>query len=324
MGNLLNKFLARSVFLTSAISAVVLVCAPAVAETGAVEAEAIAAQTMTLIAPKAAEAVQTEDAPVTVPAIVEAAVHLPARAGIEAQSEGADDVSPPGPEFAKIRPQARKSDYASVQVAFLGKVRPRVRPYILPKTRWEHRPGSKAWTKAAMQAVLSHGRPLVKTVPSDYMTWCPAYKENDEYKRAMFWVGFMSALAKHESTYRQDAVGGGGLWYGLLQILPSTARLYKCKAKTGEALKNGADNLTCATRIMTKTVPRDQIIHGFFPGQKHKYRGITQDWGPMHASKKRNEMSAWTRKQSYCVSQRSLRPKLRPEGLGARTGNTDA
>lgn len=303
MGNLLNKLLALGVFFVAAP-----VAAPTVAETVAVEAEAIAAQTMLLITPEAAEAATP---------VVEAAVHLPAATPFAAQTDEDDTVSPPGPEFAKIRPQARKSEYASVQVAFLGKVRPRVRPYILPKTRWEHRPGNKVWTKAAMQAVLSHGRPLVTTVPSDYKTWCPAYRENDEYKRAMFWVGFMSALAKHESTYRQDAVGGGGLWYGLLQILPSTARLYKCKAKTGQALKNGADNLTCATRIMTKTVGRDKIIHGFFPGQKHKYRGITQDWGPMHSSKKRNEMSAWTRKQSYCVSHTSLRPKMRPAGLGA-------
>ena len=204
------------------------------------------------------------------------------------------------------------------EAAYLGKIRPRARPYILPKTRWEHRPGNKAWTRAAMMAVLSHGKPLVQTVPSDYRTWCPAYRENDEYRRAMFWVGFMSALAKHESTYRQDAVGGGGLWYGLLQILPSTARLYRCKARTGAALKNGADNLSCATRIMTKTVGRDKIIHGFYPGKKHRYRGITQDWGPMHSSSKRKEMAAWTRKQSYCVSHSSLRPKLRPADLGVQ------
>ncbi len=286
MGNLLNKVFALGVFLAAA---------PVAAETDAVAADMLAAQTMSLLKPEQDVNAQ--------PDAVRPSVHID------------NNVSPPGPEFAQFRPQARKSDYASVQAAFLGKIRPRVRPYILPKTRWEHRPGNKAWTKAAMQAVLSHGRPLVKTVPTDYKTWCPAYRENDEYKRAMFWVGFMSALAKHESTYRQDAVGGGGLWYGLLQILPSTAKLYKCKAKTGQALKNGADNLTCATRIMTKTVPRDQIIHGFFPGQKHKYRGITQDWGPMHSSSKRGEMAAWTRKQSYCVSHRSLRPKLRPADL---------
>lgn len=223
-----------------------------------------------------------------------------------------EDVRAPGPEYASYRPVARTKSYPSIKHAQLAGIRPKARPYILPKTRWEHRPGNKRWTKAAMQAVLSHGRPLVSTVPRDYKTWCPAYKDNDEYRRAMFWVGFMSALAKHESTYRADAVGGGGLWYGLLQILPSTAQLYRCKARTGEALKDGADNLTCAVRIMTKTVARDQVIHGFYPDKKRRYQGVTQDWGPMHSSSKRSEMAAWTRKQAYCVSRKSLRPKLRP------------
>ena len=240
--------------------------------------------------------------------------------GEEAEGSRDDHVRAPGPEFAKIRPQARKASYSTASDARLAQIRPKGRPYefALPHTRWEHRPGHKDWTTTAMKAVLSHGKPLTKTVPNDYRDWCPAYAENDEFRRAMFWVGFMSALAKHESTYRADAVGGGGLWYGLLQILPSTARLYKCQAKTGEALKDGGLNLSCATRIMSKTVARDQVIHGFFPEKKRKYQGVTQDWGPMHSSSKRAEMAAWTRKQAYCVSHKSLRPKARPEDLLAQ------
>lgn len=235
------------------------------------------------------------------------------------QSEA--DIRPPDPELAKIRPKARETSYATARHARLAQIRPKGRPYVfaLPHTRWEHRPGHQEWTTTAMKAVLSHGKPLTQTVPEDYRDWCPAYRENDEFRRAMFWVGFMSALAKHESTYRADAVGGGGLWYGLLQILPSTARLYKCQAKTGEALKNGGLNLSCATRIMSKTVARDKVIHGFFPEKKRKYQGVTQDWGPMHSSTKRAEMAAWTRKQAYCVSHKSLRPKARPVRALAET-----
>lgn len=226
----------------------------------------------------------------------------------------------PDPALAKIRPKARTTSYRTARDARLAQIRPKSRPYefALPHTRWEHRPGHKDWTAAAMKAVLSHGAPLTQTVPDDYRDWCPAYKENDALRRAMFWVGFMSALAKHESTYRADAVGGGGLWYGLLQILPSTARLYNCQAKTGEALKDGGLNLSCATRIMSKTVARDQIIHGFFPETSRKYQGVTQDWGPMHSSAKREEMAAWTRRQAYCVSRKSLRPKARPDGVLAQ------
>lgn len=232
-----------------------------------------------------------------------------------------NDVRAPGPEVSAIRPKARRISYQSTAEANLARIRPKGRPYelVLPRTRWEHREGHKEWTRTAMKAVLSHGKPLTETVPSDYRNWCPAYAENDKVRRAMFWVGFMSALAKHESTYREDAVGGGGRWYGLLQILPSTARLYQCEAKTGEALKDGGLNLSCATRIMSKTVGRDKIIHGFFPDKKRKYRGVTQDWGPMHSDPKRAEMAAWTRKQAYCISHKSLRPKMRPASL--LTGN---
>jgi len=38
----------------------------------------------------------------------------------------------------------------------------------------------------------------------------------------------------------------------------------------------------------------------------------------MHSSSKRAEMAAWTRKQAYCVSHKSLRPKARPEDLLAQ------
>lgn len=218
------------------------------------------------------------------------------------------------PELGAIRPQARRASYESAAQAALARIRPMARPYefALPHTRWEHRPGHARWTATAMRAVLSHGRALTETVPADYRAWCPAYADNDRLQRAMFWVGFMSALAKHESTYRAEAVGGGGLWYGLLQILPSTAKLYNCQAQTGEALKDGGLNLSCATRIMTKTVARDGIIHGYFPEKRRKYQGVTQDWGPMHSRTKRTEMAAWTRKQAYCVTRKSLRPKARP------------
>ena len=68
--------------------------------------------------------------------------------------------------------------------------------------------------------------------------------------RRAFWVGMMSALSKHESTYNTRAVGGGDLWYGLLQIYPDTARRYGCRARKGEALNNPVENLSCAARIM--------------------------------------------------------------------------
>jgi hypothetical protein len=108
-------------------------------------------------------------------------------------------------------------------------------------------------------------------------------------------VGLLSSLAKHESTWRPEAAGGGGQWFGLLQISPATARGYGCQARTAEALKDGSANLACAIRIMSVTVPRDGVVAA-------NGRGIAADWGPFHQAKKREEMRTWVRSQPYCAA----------------------
>ncbi|MEX0309196.1 MAG: transglycosylase SLT domain-containing protein, partial [Tateyamaria sp.] len=122
-------------------------------------------------------------------------------------------------------------------------VRPPARSGDVPRTRWTHQPDHILWNRATLSALKTHGQPLVSLVPADVGDWCPRYPAATDADRRAFWLGFLSALAKHESTYRPNAVGGGGKWYGLLQILPATARGYGCAAGTGAALKNGAANL---------------------------------------------------------------------------------
>ena len=193
--------------------------------------------------------------------------------------------------------------------AFPPGLRPPVRQGDIPRTRWQHMEGHALWTRAALSALKDHGKPLVDLVPRDIANWCPRYPQASEAERRAFWVGFMSALAKHESTYKPWAVGGGGKWYGLLQILPSTARGYKCRVGTGEALKNGAANLSCAARIMAVTVPRDGVIHGY---KGRKGQGVTADWGPMHSPAKRRDMAGWLKQQNYCKPLEATRPRARP------------
>ncbi|WP_316247399.1 transglycosylase SLT domain-containing protein [Roseobacter fucihabitans] len=157
-------------------------------------------------------------------------------------------------------------------------------------------PNHRMWNQAALEALRSHGKPLVEMVPEDIAQWCPQYEVADEAARAAFWVGFMSALAKHESTYQPWAVGGGGKWFGLLQIAPATARGYECRAGSGEALKDGGDNLSCAVRIMAVTVPRDGKIFG----KDENWRGVAADWGPMRSTSKRRDIADWLVRQPYC------------------------
>ncbi len=169
----------------------------------------------------------------------------------------------------------------------------------LPPTRWDHRPEAAVWTESALAALAEEGAPLVATVPADVGEWCPAYAGNGPGARRAFWVGLMSALAKHESTWNPAAVGGGGLWVGLLQIDPRTARGYRCEADSSAELKDGADNLACAVRIMAAQVPDDGVIARGPDG----WGGVAADWGPMRSAAKRAEMAAWTRAQPYCQAQ---------------------
>lgn len=163
----------------------------------------------------------------------------------------------------------------------------------IPVARWDFRPEGKQWTEASVAALGSYGRPLLDSIPGDINAWCPGYATASEAERKAFWVGMLSALAKHESTWRPEAAGGGGRWFGLLQIAPATARGYGCRAQTAEALKDGSANLACAIRIMSVTVPRDGVVAA-------NGRGIAADWGPFHQASKREEMRNWVRNQPYC------------------------
>ncbi|WP_245819026.1 transglycosylase SLT domain-containing protein [Marivita hallyeonensis] len=186
-------------------------------------------------------------------------------------------------------------------------LRPVARNYTpLPEMRWEHRREADRWSRAALMALRSHASVLPQIVPKDIADWCPAYPTNDTSAREAFWIGLLSTLAKHESTFRPTAVGGGGKWYGLLQILPATARGYRCRAQSRDALKDGGANLQCALRIMATTVPRDGVV-------SHRMRGVAADWGPFHSRNKSTDMMAWMRSQPYCAGlSRSLRPVARP------------
>jgi len=160
--------------------------------------------------------------------------------------------------------------------------------------RWDHRPEADSWTATTLAALDSHGAALVNTMPADIDTWCPAYKDADLDGRKAFWTGLLSTLAKHESTWNPRAVGGGGKWFGLVQIAPATARGYGCAAGSGEALKDGEANLSCAVRILNVTVPRDGVV-------SRGMRGVAADWGPFHSARKRGDMMEWMRAQDYCA-----------------------
>lgn len=167
-----------------------------------------------------------------------------------------------------------------------------------PDMRWSHVPGSTTWDTAARAALNTHGQALVEVVPADIERWCPAYSGADSDQREAFWVGLLSAMAKHESTYKPTAVSPNGKWFGLLQISPATARGYQCRAGSGTDLKSGSENVSCAIRILSVTVPRDGVI----ASKDSRWRGVAADWGPMRVGSKQRDISGWLNAQPFCTA----------------------
>ncbi|UWQ97489.1 transglycosylase SLT domain-containing protein [Rhodobacteraceae bacterium M385] len=205
------------------------------------------------------------------------------------------DVEDDAPEISDLAPDSS--------------LRPVVRDsWAVPAARWDDHPRGPRWTAAVLSALRGPGAPLLETEPDDINTWCPGYLNATPEQRAAFWTGLISALAWHESTHNPSAVGGGGQWFGLVQISPGTARWRDCDVGSGEALLNGAANLRCGVRIMGVTVPRDNVV-------SEGMRGVAADWGPFHSARKREDMRNWVREQEYCqASVPQIRPVMRPEG----------
>ena len=163
-----------------------------------------------------------------------------------------------------------------------------------PVMRWDARPEAAVWTARALTAVAARDGDLASRVPGDIATFCPGYASASMGNRRAFWVGLMSATAKHESSFNPKASGGGGRYVGLMQISPGTARLAGCEATSGAALKDGAANLECAIRIFAPHVAGDGVVAG------KGNRGVARDWGPFSRQSKRAEIAAWTAAQPYC------------------------
>jgi hypothetical protein len=182
-------------------------------------------------------------------------------------------------------------------------------PWAVPELDWEDHPRNLEWTLATMSALRGHGAPLVETVPDDIDDWCPGYADAGEARRRAFWAGLISTLAWYESSHRPRAVGGGGQWFGLVQIAPGTARWRNCEATSASGLLDAAANLRCGLRIMAITVPRDGVI-------SQGMEGVAADWGPFHSTRKREEMREWVRSRDYCRPSpvTAMRPPMRPVG----------
>lgn len=207
------------------------------------------------------------------------------------------------------RPLARVDPVETETVRLVSSLRPVVRDEMLPNTRWYHIRGSDLWTKTALVSLKSHGSRVTQTMPADIDKWCPAYRRAGEAQKRAFWVGLMSTLAKHESTYRPWVSGDSGKSHGLFQIRVPTAQFFGCRAQSKAALLKPTNNVSCAIRIMNKAVPRDQAVSHKASGKRG---GMGADWGPFVQSAKREDMRRWVKRQDYCQRVLTQPSKMRP------------
>ncbi len=212
------------------------------------------------------------------------------------------------PETAALLPEI---DDPISPLAPAASLRPTPRDtWAVPAAMWDDHPEGAQWTAAVLAALRGPGASLLQVEPRDIHAWCPGYLQATPSQRAAFWTGLVSTLAWHESTHNPRAVGGGGQWFGLVQIAPGTARWRNCDVQSSQALLSGPANLRCGIRIMGLTVPRDQVV-------AEGMRGVAADWGPFHSSRKREEMRTWVRSQDYCqLPPAPIRPVMRPATLG--------
>ena len=183
---------------------------------------------------------------------------------------------------------------ASSLAACVNTGSPEPMSFVAPPMQWDHHPEGAEWTESTLVAVSTKDQELSERVPADIETWCPGYSDATVDERRAFWTGLLSAVAKYESTWNENASGGGGRWIGLMQISPRSAANYGCEATSAGALKDGEANLECAVEIMSTQVAKDGMVAG------GGNRGIGRDWAPLRSSEKRLAMAAWTRAQPYC------------------------
>ena len=185
--------------------------------------------------------------------------------------------------------------FAAASVAACVKTAPTEEmSFVAPPMQWDHHPEGPEWTESTLVAVSTKDQLLSERIPADIATWCPGYQTATVEERRAFWTGLLSAVAKYESTWNENASGGGGRWIGLMQISPRSAANYGCNATSVGALKDGEANLQCAVEIMSTQVARDGLVAG------GGNRGIGRDWAPLRSSEKRAAMAAWTSQQPYC------------------------
>jgi len=172
---------------------------------------------------------------------------------------------------------------------------------------WKNVNRDGSWTLAAENAVKA--TTLATLAPKDITAFCPAYDSLNADKRAHFWAGLLSAMAKHESGFKPetkyvepdivDANNQNVVSRGLLQISMESAnqKAYGCGIQRAHDLHKVDVNLNCAARIMRHWVEKDGLI----AAASKPAVGAARYWSVLRAWRGHlSEISGFTRGMEVC------------------------
>lgn len=172
-------------------------------------------------------------------------------------------------------------------------------------------------------------RALLQTVPNDYQTFCPNFKNLSQSQKANFWATIITRMAKYESDFRpqktfkeppslKTRTGARVISSGLLQISLESGRGYGCNLSSTDDLCQAENNIRCGIRILNRLVQRDGVIGT--AGHRGGNRGAARYWAVFRTTRKYTR----TARASIITSARAFCNNLPGEDRGQPGGAVKA
>ena len=170
----------------------------------------------------------------------------------------------------------------------------------LKEVQWGSHYHSDRFSRYTSRAIDKYGARLLKSRPSDVVSFCPNYDYLDTTQKKAFWMQFVSALALEESglnrrkTERESfnhADGRDVVSRGLLQVTRKKSRGYGCSAARRDSdLYDASTNIDCGVQILADLVGK----HGMITGKKSKWRGGATYWHKLRDTASMNRIRGKT------------------------------
>jgi hypothetical protein len=173
---------------------------------------------------------------------------------------------------------------------------------------WDRKEDALEWTKITLRALEKHGAALLTEDADDARPYCSRYNRLTPDERGRFWVKMISAMAAHESSFREglnytekfnDSSNTRVISRGLLQISKESAKLYGCDVAVGADLLKAEVNLPCGVKILNHWMAHDKRIGS---GSSNNWRGGARYWSVLRKSDSKGEIQDSLDKLGFCKS----------------------